>query len=100
MVGEQKKLLEIKAEILKAMAHPVRLCIVRNLIETGGSNVSNMQSCLLQPQSTISQHLSKLKAAGIIEGRRKGTEITYMVVNDEAKDLACLLIPNDTSAVI
>ncbi|MDD2400666.1 MAG: metalloregulator ArsR/SmtB family transcription factor [Clostridia bacterium] len=99
MAGKQKRLLENKAEILKAMAHPVRLCIVRNLIEIGGCNVSSMQSCLLQPQSTISQHLSKLKAAGIISGKRKGTEITYTVINDEAKNLANLLIPDASAAV-
>lgn len=76
-----------KAEVLKALAHPIRLCIVQGLIEEEGRNVTTMQNCLNAPQSTVSQHLSKLKAAGIIEGRRNGTEINYYVVNEDAKKI-------------
>ncbi|KJS82518.1 MAG: hypothetical protein JM58_14960 [Peptococcaceae bacterium BICA1-8] len=74
-----------KAEILKAIAHPVRLCIVKNLIDIDSCNVSTMQNCLDMPQSTVSQHLAKLKSAGIIEGERHGVEIIYKVVNDEVR---------------
>lgn len=91
--GKQRQLIEKNAKILKALAHPIRLCIIKNLIETGGSNVSTIQESLLQPQSTISQHLYKLKAAGLIEGKRKGTEITYKVVNEDAIKLTDLLFP-------
>ena len=47
------------AEILKVLAHPVRLCMVNGLLEKGECNVSFMQSCLKTPQSTVSQHLQK-----------------------------------------
>lgn len=77
------KILEERAEILKVLAHPVRLCIAKGLIDKGSCNVSHMQSCLELPQSTVSQHIQKLKAAGIIVGERKGLEITYSVVNEE-----------------
>ncbi|MGG7057974.1 ArsR/SmtB family transcription factor [Clostridium nigeriense] len=69
------------AEILKVLAHPVRLCIVKNLLEKGSCNVTNMHSCLGMPQSTISQHLQKLKSIGIIKGERNGLEIVYEVVD-------------------
>ncbi|MGG7142823.1 ArsR/SmtB family transcription factor [Clostridium nigeriense] len=69
------------AEMLKVLAHPVRLCIVKNLLEKGGCNVTNMHSCLGMPQSTISQHLQKLKSIGIIKGERNGLEIVYEVVD-------------------
>jgi len=72
------------AEILKALSHPVRLCIVRGLIQKGKCNVNHMQDCLGLPQSTVSQHLQKLKASGIIEGERNGTEINYKVCNEHA----------------
>jgi len=65
------------AELLKTIAHPVRLCIVHGLWQHGGCNVSHMQECLGLPQSTISQHLAKLRNAGIIEGTRNGLEIHY-----------------------
>lgn len=67
------------AEKLKVLAHPVRLCIVNGLLNKGECNVTHMQNCLEVPQSTLSQHLQKLRAAGIIEGRRNGLEINYRV---------------------
>lgn len=76
--------LEKKAEVLKALSHPIRLCIVRGLIENKGCNVTKMQNCLNTPQSTVSQHLTKLKAAGIVEGRRSGVEINYYVIDEDA----------------
>lgn len=75
------------AELLKVLAHPVRLCIVKGLIEKGECNVTYMQRCLDTPQSTISQHLQKLRSAGIVEGRRNGLEINYRVCNDKVYDL-------------
>ena len=56
-----KKVLEEKAMILKVLSHPIRLCIIKGLLDKGSNNVSFMQECLDIPQSTLSQHLSKLK---------------------------------------
>jgi ArsR family transcriptional regulator len=75
-----------KSEILKAIAHPVRLCIVKGLIENE-CNVTKIQECLNLPQSTVSQHLTKLRAAGVIEGERKGLEICYRVVSKDIKKI-------------
>ena len=80
----EKQILENKSEILKALGHPIRLCIVKGLIDEGENNVSYMQACLDVPQSTLSQHLAKLKSTGIIVSERKGTEIYYSVNNDDA----------------
>ena len=81
------------AEVLKALAHPVRLCIVRGLIEKGGCNVCHMQECLGVPQSTTSQHLQKLRSAGIISGQRKGLEVTYQVCDKRVIELIEVLFP-------
>ena len=94
MINAKNKLaeMEIKAELLKAIAHPVRLCIVTGLIlEGGGCSVSKIHGCLELPQSTVSQHLAKLKSAGIVEGRRDGLVVTYYVVNQQVIDIVnCL----------
>ena len=75
-----------QAELLKALAHPVRLCIVRGLSEMATScNVSYLQECLSLPQSTVSQHLQKLRAAGIIEAKRQGLEVYYQVKNETVR---------------
>lgn len=77
---------EDKAEILKVIAHPVRLCIIKGLIDQE-SNVTNMQECLGLPQSTISQHLSILRNRGIIKGHRKGLEVKYTVIDETVKKI-------------
>lgn len=73
------------AEILKALSHPQRLCIVKTLCEKGQSSVTDMQDCLDEPQAKVSQHLQKLKAAKIITGKREGTSIIYSVRNEKIK---------------
>ncbi|SHJ02896.1 ArsR family transcriptional regulator [Dethiosulfatibacter aminovorans DSM 17477] len=79
--------LEKMAGIFKLLSHPSRLCIMVNLMAVKESNVSRMQNCLCEPQSTVSQHISKLKAAGLIKGTRKGTEIVYKVSDDTVKGM-------------
>lgn len=75
------------AETLKALAHPVRLCIVKGLLQKGSCNVSFMQECLDLPQSTVSQHLQKLRTFGIVETERNGLEVIYSVKDDKVKRL-------------
>jgi DNA-binding transcriptional ArsR family regulator len=81
------ELFTVKAELLKTIAHPVRLCIIKGLLEEGECNVNKMQACLKIPQSTVSQHLGKLRDAGIIKGKRQGVEIFYRVVDEELRKL-------------
>ncbi|NMM53100.1 ArsR/SmtB family transcription factor [Paenibacillus aquistagni] len=80
------------AEILKALAHPVRLCIVRGLLQQGKCNVTYMQDCLNIPQSTVSQHLQKLRTLGIVETDRQGLENFYSVKDEKIKKLIELLL--------
>ena len=72
-----------KSEILKALAHPQRLCIVKMLCEKESASVSDMQTCLDEAQPTVSQHLSKLKLARLIEGKRDGNSIYYSISDEE-----------------
>lgn len=94
MKTDQEKYYQ-SAEILKTLAHPVRLCIVKGLLDKGECNVTYMQSCLDTPQSTISQHLQKLRSVGIIEGRREGLEIYYKVKNPKVAQLVQYLLGDD-----
>lgn len=86
------KELETQAEFLKILAHPVRLCIVRGLMQKDSCNVSFMQDCLGMPQSTISQHLQKLRSVGIIEGERNGLEINYKIKDKRVEGIIKTLL--------
>ena len=67
------------AELLKVVAHPVRLALVKFMIDNGPLNVTSLYEEFKMPQSTVSQHLSKLKSVKVISGTRKGLEIYYEV---------------------
>lgn len=82
-----KNILVEKAEMLKTIAHPVRLCILAMLIKEQESNVTDIQCCLDVPQPTVSQHLAKLKSAGILSSERNGTVIIYKIKNEEVKHI-------------
>ena len=88
------KELEETAELLKVLSHPIRLCIMKGLMDDGNSNVTFIQNCLGMPQSTISTHLQKLRAAGIVQAKRKGLEVTYSVTNDKVKEIIQILFTN------
>ncbi len=75
------------AMILKALAHPVRLCILKSILDQGQCNVSHMHTCLDLPQSTVSQHLQKLRYAGVIDGHRKGLQVNYKIKNERIAKL-------------
>ncbi|MFX3628349.1 MAG: ArsR/SmtB family transcription factor [Ectobacillus sp.] len=82
---------EDSVEVLKVLAHPVRLGLVETMIAKGPVNVTAMYEEFEMPQSTISQHLAKLKSAKIISGKRKGLEIYYEVVDNRAKSILSML---------
>jgi len=78
---DDKMIYEEKANILKALAHPIRLCITKRLLDKGSCNVNTMKDHLGIPQSTVSQYLAKLKNAGIIADDRQGTVVNYYIDN-------------------
>jgi len=83
---DEYKKYEKKATILKALAHPIRLCIAKGLIGSK-CNVNNMHECLGAGQSNVSQHLSKLKATGIVKSEKIGSEVYYYIEDKEIINL-------------
>ncbi|RIX50294.1 ArsR family transcriptional regulator [Paenibacillus nanensis] len=75
------------SDMLKALAHPVRLCIVKGLLQKGRCNVGYMQECLDLPQSTVSQHLQKLRHFGIVTTERNGLEVNYTIADERVKEI-------------
>ena len=65
------------AEALKALGHPVRLRMVMELKELESCCCADMCECFTQSQSTISQHLSVLKDAGIVNFERDGNKSCF-----------------------
>lgn len=85
--------LELYSEIFKALGHPVRLKIVKGLIEHEhiGCNVNKMVEQLALPQSTVSQHLATLRNAGIIKPNKTGVSTCYVVNNEKVRKIIELI---------
>jgi DNA-binding transcriptional ArsR family regulator len=69
------------AQLLTAMANPKRLLILCNLLEQERS-VSELSRIVGLEQSPLSQHLSKLRALGLVKTRRDGQSIYYRVASE------------------
>jgi len=67
---------EIRARIIKAMAHPVRLMII-DYLKKKERSFSELFNMFQLDKSTVSKHLLVLKEAGIVSSRKDGTEMFY-----------------------
>jgi DNA-binding transcriptional ArsR family regulator len=71
--------------ILKAISHPARLRILA-MLRSGGLCVCQVAAAMGAPVSTVSEHLSELKRAGLVLARRDGRWVSYRLA-DEASAL-------------
>lgn len=65
------------AELAKALAHPARLRILRLLLASPGCIGGDIVDAVGLAQSTVSEHLRILKAAGVITGEISGPRTCY-----------------------
>lgn len=77
------------AEMLKTIAHPVRLDIIKLLGEHEYLNVSQIQErldCGCE-QSMLSHHLNKMKDKGILMSFKEGKFIHYVLANKDLTNI-------------
>lgn len=73
-------------ELLALLANRHRLLVLCHLIE-GENTVSQLLEGSPLSQSALSQHLAKLRDAGVVETRRDGQQIHYSIASPEAQKL-------------
>jgi DNA-binding transcriptional ArsR family regulator len=71
-----------EAQILKALAHPIRLYIVETLLN-GEKCVNDIRDLFDVTQPNISQHLNLLRYSGIVDSRQKGNLRCYFLKDPE-----------------
>lgn len=82
--------LERAAEVLKTVAHPVRLQIV-DLLDRGEQTVTALCQLLGAQQPYVSQQLNLMKAKGVLSSRRSGTQVYYVLADPRvAKIIQCV----------
>jgi ArsR family transcriptional regulator len=75
-----------QADVLKALAHPVRLHIVE-ILGRGEACVCHLVAILKQRQPYVSQHLTVLREAGCVQDRREGTVIYYRLAGAQVSGI-------------
>jgi len=89
------------ASLLKALADPSRLAIVRQLLD-GPKHVGEINKALGLEQTLMSHHLRVLRKAGLVTSARDGKAVLYSLAPEfrgskgsEAINLGCCLISFD-----
>jgi ArsR family transcriptional regulator len=88
---------------LKALAHPVRLGIVRRLAAQSEICACDFTDVFAVSQPTISAHLKALREAGVVRTRRDGTTICYSLVTETVvmlRDVLAGLVSDQTQSFV
>ena len=78
------------ASVLKLLANEQRLLILCRLTQ-GEFAVGQMVELCEQSQSSVSQHLGKLREGGLVKTRRDGTTIYYSLADEDVRKLIDML---------
>jgi len=77
MLSKKKQLLfEKQAEVVKAIAHPLRIAIL-DFLNNGEQCVCGIAQHLGSGRSNISRHLSVMAGAGVLDHRKEGLKVIY-----------------------
>jgi DNA-binding transcriptional ArsR family regulator len=79
------------AELCKALSHPARIEILNHLLIERHCICGDLVAVLPLAQSTVSQHLKVLKAAGIVQGEVAGPKTCYCVDPEVLEELKTLV---------
>ena len=77
-----KELIELRAEILKAVAQPTRLKIM-DFLRDGERCVCEIFPAIGEEQSNTSRHLNMMLVAGVLSRRKDGLKIYYAIKHPE-----------------
>ena len=72
-------MIETAAQVFKALGDETRLRIMALLASGEELCVCDLMAALSLPQSTVSRHLSSLRHAGLVSGRRQGVWMYYQI---------------------
>jgi DNA-binding transcriptional ArsR family regulator len=78
------------SEFLKALSHEARLVILCLLVE-GERSVTEIEQMLSLRQPAVSQQLARLRADNLVETRRDGKNVYYMLARPEVREIIAAL---------
>ena len=90
-VGVNPEKLEAASELLRALAHPIRLQIVEFIDQNDAINVNKIYNTLKLEQSITSQHLRVLRTTDLVSTEREGKFIHYSLNKDRIEQISRLV---------
>jgi DNA-binding transcriptional ArsR family regulator len=85
--GLDTEVLEKAANMLKAIAHPMRIAILNHLEDGKRLSVTEIHHLLNIEQSTASHHLGILKDKGVLGSVRDGKNTLYFLKHDSLRNI-------------
>lgn len=82
-----RPLYEIKANLFKGLAHPVRVRVLEALSGSPGVSVADLLADTGLEASHLSQHLSVLRRHNLVVADRRGSQVFYRLAYPEVADL-------------
>jgi ArsR family transcriptional regulator len=79
------------AGLTRALGHPIRVAIVRYLLERGESVCTDLSEVVPLAHSTTMQHIKVLKRAGLLSAGRCGRNVLYCVNPEALRQLRALV---------
>ncbi|WP_374754913.1 ArsR/SmtB family transcription factor [Pseudonocardia sp. N23] len=76
----------LAAESFRMLADPTRIRVLWALLQ-GESSVACLAELTRAAPTAVSQHLAKLRLAGLVTGRREGTFVYYSAANEHVRAL-------------
>jgi ArsR family transcriptional regulator len=73
---ETRRLYELKADVLKALAHPLRLAVA-DCLRDGELCVCDVAERVGAERSNVSRHLGLMQRAGVLDCRKDGLRVLY-----------------------
>ncbi|HEY0189178.1 MAG TPA: metalloregulator ArsR/SmtB family transcription factor [Cellulomonas sp.] len=87
MAPSEQPLNEIKANLFKGLAHPVRIRVLEILAQETAVPVATLIAETGLEASHLSQHLAVLRRYQLVASERRGSQVIYRLAFDQVADL-------------
>jgi DNA-binding transcriptional ArsR family regulator len=85
--NEHRPLYEVKANLFKGLAHPVRVRVLEVLASADTVSVADLLADTGLEASHLSQHLSVLRLHNLVVAERRGSQVFYRLAYPRVTDL-------------
>jgi DNA-binding transcriptional ArsR family regulator len=87
LTRDEKPLYEVKADLFKGLAHPLRIRLLELLADGAEHSVAELQAGTGLEASHLSQHLAVLRRHRLVESSRRASHVYYRLADADVAEL-------------